>query len=406
MAESRPRRVAVITVGRSDFSILRPLCERLNAAAGFEFALWAGGAHFDPAGGMTIRDIEASGLPVAARIEAGEYHHDPAGTARAMAAQVRGFGDAMAAAIAAGRRPDLVLILGDRFEAIAAGLAMVPFGVPVGHISGGSITEGAIDDLFRHALTKLAALHFCDLPEFAQRLHRMGEDPARIFVTGALGLDGIHDRPAEPFTDFADHFGFDGLRPGYVLVTLHPETVAAGETAPMAQAMVAALEQSGRQVIYTYPNADPGADEIIAMIEDAAKRLPGHFVVRNFGARWFYSAMAHAGMVVGNSSSGIYEAASFGLPVVDIGERQKNRFHGPNVLHADRTRDGIAAAMQSAMKSAAGLEFSGMVNPYGDGHGAARVMQVLASLNWAAMAAPKGFADYDPDYSSEKVELL
>lgn len=395
-----PRRIAAVTVGRSDFSILRPLCDLLRAAPDFDLALWVGGAHFDAAAGLTLRDIEASGLPVEARVEAPDFGHDPEAIARNMAAQTGGFGRAAAQAIAAGRRPDLVLILGDRFEAIAAGLAMVPFGLPIGHVSGGSITEGAMDDLFRHALTKLSALHFCDLPEFAARIRQMGEEPWRIFVTGALGLDGILARPAEPFEALAATFGLTDLRPGYVLATLHPETVAQERTPAMARAMVAALTESGRQVVYTYPNADPGADAIIAAIEDAARR-PGQHVVRNFGSRWFYSAMAHAGTVVGNSSSGIYEAASFGLPAVDIGDRQRGRFHGRNVIHCAGEAGAISAALLRA--GALAPDLAGMANPYGDGHAAPRLLAALRGLDWNRLAAPKLFLPDEPGFGTERI---
>lgn len=397
------RRIAVVTVGRSDFSILRPLCHALDEAPDFAPMLWAGGAHFDATAGLTIRDIEGSGLPIGARIEASDFGHDPAAVAGNMAQQTAGFAQAAAAAIAAGQRPDLVLVLGDRYEAIAAGLAMVPFGLPVGHISGGSITEGAMDDMFRHALTKLAALHFCDLPEFARRIRQMGEEPWRIHVTGALGLDGILARPIRPLHDLAAEFSLPGLKPGYVLATLHPETVAQHRTPEIAAAMVAALERSGRQVVYTYPNADPGADSIIAAIEAAARRLDHHHVVRNFGSQWFYSAMAHAGVVVGNSSSGIYEAASFGLPVVDIGDRQRGRFHGDNVLHVA----GDAAAIRATLDRALALapDLAGMTNPYGDGRASQRLIAALRGLDWDRLAAPKLFLPDDPGYQAERIAL-
>lgn len=397
-----PRRIAVVTVGRSDFSIIQPLCQLLDRAADFDLRLWVGGAHFDATSGRSLRDIEATGLPIAARIDAPAQGSDPAAVAANMAAQLQGFGAAAAAAIADGWRPDLVLILGDRFEAIAAGLAMVPFGLPIGHVSGGSITEGAMDDMFRHALTKLATLHFCDLPEFARRIQQMGEEPWRIFVTGALGLDGILARPVESFAALAENFGLDGLRPGYVLATLHPETVAQERTPAMAQAMIAALAASGRQVVHTYPNADPGSDAIIGAITDAAARIPGHHVVRNFGLRWFYSAMAHAGLILGNSSSGIYEAASFALPVVDIGDRQKGRFHGRNVIHCGDDAADIAAALVAADRLRPTL--AGMENPYGDGRGAQRLIAALRGLDWARLAAPKRFALVDPSFQGQRME--
>lgn len=395
------RRIAIVTVGRSDFSILRPLARLLADDPAFDAGLWVGGAHFDPAGGMTLRDIEATGLPILARVKAHAFGHTPEGTVAAMAEQLAGFGRA----IAGGPRPDLVLILGDRFEAVAAGLACVPHDIPVGHISGGSITEGAIDDVFRHALTKIAALHFCDVPEFARRIQQMGEEPGRIFTVGALGLDGIHAAPPKPFADFRAQFGFAGLEPGYVLATLHPETRAVDRTGPMAQAMVAALAATGRQVIYTYPNADPGADTIIAAIEQAARTHPGHFAVRNFGVAWFYTAMAHAGLVVGNSSSGIYEAGSYRLPVVDIGNRQKNRFHGANVLHSGASQAQIAGCIAQAASPEMAAKLAGFVNPYGDGNGARRIAAVLRRIDWGYVASPKRFVDVDNGFQGELAGL-
>lgn len=395
------RRIAVVTVGRSDFSILKPLVGQLISDGGFDAGLWIGGAHFDPAGGMTVDDVHASGLPVWAEIRPEEYGTGPIGAARSMATQITGF----AAAAASTPQPDLVLILGDRFEAVAAGLALVPFGLPIGHLSGGSITEGAIDDVFRHCLTKMAALHFCDIPEFARRIQQMGEEPRRIFTVGALGLDGIAARQPASLEAFRARFELGDLAPGYAVATLHPETRAPGETGPMAAAMVAALAEAGRPTIYTYPNADPGYEEIVEAIEAAARTVPGHHVVRSFGSEWFYTAMSHAGLVIGNSSSGIIEAASFGLPVIDIGERQKGRFHGENVLHCGRTQADIAKALEKATGKTMTTVCREMVNPYGDGRGAARIMSVLKGVDWDWLKRPKAFADVDGAFDGAMVRL-
>lgn len=393
------RRIAVATFGRSDFSILRPLVTRLADTPGFDAGLWIGGAHFDAASGRTVGDVEASGLPIWARIaDSGDYTDRTApGTVEVMAAQLTGFGR-----VAAAQRPDLLLILGDRFEAVAAGLAMVPLGVPVGHLSGGSITEGAIDDVFRHCLTKIAAMHFCDLPRFAQRIQHMGEDPATIVTTGALGLDALVAAEPRPFDEFAAHFGFEGLRPGYVLATLHPETRRVEATADMAEAMVAAIAASGHQVVYTYPNADPGSDAVIERIECATGK--GAFTVRSFGAAWYPTAMAHAAVMVGNSSAGIIEAATFGLPVVDIGDRQKGREHGPNVIHCGRDTEGIAAALEHA-GSAEFAPAAAAGNIYGDGRGAERVVAALRRLDWDRLGEPKRFADPDPSFEGSLQEV-
>lgn len=392
------RKVAVATFGRSDFSILRPLVELLQKD--FDAGLWVGGAHFEDVSGYTVRDVEASRLPIWARIVDKNAYGDrsPLSTVDVMAEQMTGFARA-----AAENPPDLVLILGDRFEAVSAGLAMVPLGLPVGHISGGSITEGAIDDVFRHCLTKIAALHFCDLPRFAERIRYMGEDPSTIHITGALGLDALVALPPTSFDTFTAKFGLGGLRPGYILATLHPESRHLDLTGDMASAMVSAIARSGRQVVYTYPNADPGSEAVIAQIEAAAQGADA-FCVRSFGAAWYPTAMAHAAMMVGNSSGGIIEAATFHLPVVDIGDRQKGREHGVNVLHCNRDEASIAAAIdESGSEHFRPLAEAG--NIYGDGHGADRVVAALSTLDWERLRAPKRFVDPDPACRGDLGEL-
>ena len=403
--------IAVATFGRSDFSILRPLCHRLHQAPDFNVGIWVGGAHFEATSGRTVTDVEASGIPVWARIDSPAPDRSRVGTVDAMADQLRGF-----AAAATGRPrvepavsidgpvPDLVIILGDRFEAVAAGLAMVPLGLPVAHISGGSVTEGAIDDVFRHCLTKIAAVHFCDLPAFARRIQLMGEPSERIITSGALGLDAFTSTPRHSVEELADRFDLDGLGAGYILATLHPETRAPDATRPMAVAMIEALREAGRQVVITYPNADPGANDIVDVIEDAVAVHDHIQCVRGFGADWFPTAMHHASILVGNSSGGIIEAASFGLPVVNIGDRQRGRDHGPNVIHCARDRASILAAVHQA-KTESFRADAAQGNIYGDGRGAERVIAALRAMDITKLAQPKVFAAPDLTFDGELLAL-
>ncbi len=407
------RRIAVATFGRSDFSILRPLCRLLVADPRFDAGWWAAGAHFEPVSGRTVTDVEASGVPIWARIDCATYGPGERSTVATMAAHMDGTAavacgtelhtSVVDVTIADGRRPDLVLILGDRFEAVATGLALVPFGIPVGHISGGSITEGAIDDVFRHCLTKIAALHACDLPEFARRIQLMGEPPSRIATTGAPGLDAFAGAAPHPFAEFTARFGLHGLRPGYLLATIHPESRHPDQTGPMTEATLAAMTATGHQVVVTYPNADPGADEVVAIIQAHAS-AGSVYVVRGFGADWYPTAMANAAAMVGNSSGGIIEAASFGLPVVDVGDRQRGRARGANVLHAERDRASIGAALTRALDPAF-IPVARAGNIYGDGRGAQRVVAALATLDWETLPMPKHFADPDPGFVGELMEL-
>lgn len=395
-------RVAVLTVGRSDFSILYPFVAQLVADPAFDAGMWVGGAHFDPNAGETRKDVIASGLPIWAELPCTVFEPTPAQTNRAMAEQMQGVAAALAAST-----PDVVVILGDRFEAVAVGLALVPHNVPIAHISGGSVTEGAIDDVFRHCLTKMAAFHFCDLPAFARRIQAMGEDPARIFAVGALGLDGIHTAPRFAFADLAAGFELpDHFAPGFILATVHPETRAPQMTRDMVDGLLTALIATDQPVIFTYPNADPHADLIISAITKAAQTQPNIHVVKNFGLRWFYTAMDHASCVVGNSSSGIIEAASFGLPVVNIGDRQKNRYCEGNVIHCPVDRLAMAQALAKATSPEMRNSLQGFKNPYGDGQSGKRVATVLRGVDWTQDHATKVFYDADPAYTGQLAEGL
>lgn len=406
------RRIAVATFGRSDFSILQPLCRLLNSDPDFDIGMWVGGAHFEMTSGRTLSAVKESGLPIWARIEAPPASRTEIGTVISMANQMTGFGRAASKIFSAnaevdvtstGPQPDLVIILGDRYEAIAAGLAMVPLGIPVAHISGGSVTEGAFDDTFRHCLTKIAAIHFCDMPLFARRIHAMGEQPDRIITSGALGLDAFSSVPTNSLQAFNDHFNLNVPR-GFALATLHPETRFPRETRSMAEAMVSALIQSGRETVITYPNSDPNSDQIIDVIEAAAHEYDQIRTIRSFGADWYPTAMTHAGFMIGNSSSGIIEAASFGLPVIDIGQRQKGRDHGNNVVHCERDRDAITAAIDCV--TTAGFQRGSMDdNIYGDGRASQRIVAALRDANFAELAQPKIFADFDPHFSGELMEI-
>lgn len=393
-------RIAVLTVGRSDFSILHPLVTALLADAQFDVGLWVGGGHFDPNTGHTRDDVVASGLPIWAELPCTVF--DPSQTTMAMAEQMQAVVPALTAS-----HPDAVFILGDRFEAVAIGLALVPHNVPILHISGGSVTEGAIDDVFRHCLTKMSAFHFCDLPAFAQRIQAMGENPEHIFAVGALGLDGVVHAPRYGFDALAAQFDLPpSFAAGFILATLHPETRMLDATQGMVDELLAALIAANQPVVFTYPNADPHADLIVAAITEAAKTEPNIEVIKNFGLRWFYTAMAQATCVVGNSSSGIIEAGSFGLPVVNIGGRQKNRYCGENVIHCAIDKESIAAAVAKATNPATRNSLKSFQNPYGDGHAVSRVLSILHAIDWTQTHATKVFYDADPAYTGQLMSKL
>lgn len=370
---TRPARIGIVTVGRSDFSILKPLAKELEKRPTLSAGLIIAGAHFDPQAGMTVENARDSALEIWAELPTPIHARTSTGMTQTVSDILLAFGRVLPTL-----NLDMVVILGDRYEAYAAGLACFLAGVPVAHISGGCVTHGAIDDVFRHSLTQLAHLHFCDLPEFGERLYRLGAAPECVFPAGALGVDGITDHTSADFETLAQTFASNfPTKPGYALVTLHAETYAPDSTSQMAHAMIAALEETGIEVLYTYPNADPGAEDIIQQINAAVQRNPHHSVVKNLGASNFYSAMTFASVMVGNSSAGIIEAASFACPVVNIGHRQEDRVAAGNVLHVAADQIAITQGIRDALGPQMADLLSILTNPYGDGAARVRIANVI-----------------------------
>lgn len=371
-------RVGILSVGRSDFSILKPLIVKLQAAEDVSVGLLVAGAHFDIEGGNTIQDVRASGLPIWGEFSQQIFEKTPAGTAVAMAETLGAM-----AQLLPNLKLDILVILGDRFEAVASGLAAVPLGIRIAHISGGSITRGATDDVYRHCLTKMAHIHFCDLPEFKNRIVRMGEQPDYVFSHGALGIDGLAHFEKITVQVLRDHFVLPPtFNDDFALLNLHPETQNIEVTEALVSSTIAALEENGVSVLATAPNADAGSDIILQAIQQACERNAGWAFIPHLGAQFYYSVMGLARFMIGNSSSGIIEAATMKLPVVNIGARQEGRYSGDNVIHVPIGKHPVIGALQK-LKT---LEFQAMVqameNPYGHGDVAQKIVQSLRELDF------------------------
>lgn len=364
-------RVCVVTVGRSDFGIYRPLLRRLLAEPDFELQIIAAGMHFSSIFGDTLQEIENDGFEIAARVEMAEESDRPIAVARTMGRGLVGFAEAYEALA-----PDFIVILGDRFEMHAAVGAAIPFLVPVAHIAGGTLSAGAIDDSLRHSITKLSSLHFVEVKDFARRVIQMGEEPWRITVTGSLGLDNIIELDSLSRAELEAHVGLT-LDPPPLLVTFHPVTREYHDTRRQIDALIAALEQSGRPAVITYPNADTEGRTIIERIEALATRCPTVRCVPHLGTRAYFGLMRHAAAMVGNSSSGLIEAASFALPVVNVGNRQEGRLAPANVIHCGNDAHEIHTAIGKATSAAFRAGLTELKNPYGDGRAAERMIAVL-----------------------------
>jgi UDP-hydrolysing UDP-N-acetyl-D-glucosamine 2-epimerase len=380
------RRVAVVSVGRSDYGHLAPVLDAA-AAAGLEAPLVVSGAHLDPAFGATVGEVEADGRPIAARVESSAGDDSAVGVAHAIGRAVAGFADAFAQL-----RPDAVLVLGDRFEMQAAALAALPLNIPVAHLHGGESSEGAIDESLRHSITKLSHLHFAATEHYARRIVQLGEEPWRVTVTGAPGLDAIAALDPLGDDELAARTGLSLDEPT-LLVTYHPETLAPGDVGRDVDQLAQALERVDLQLLITAPNADTHGLAVRARLGELTAGRRGAVLVESLGSRGYLSALRRVAAMVGNSSSGIIEAPSFELPVVNVGDRQRGRVRAANVLDVPPEREAIRAAVARAVAPEFRAGLAGLANPYGDGRASERIVRVLRDTPADRRLLVKSFHD-------------
>lgn len=382
------RTIAVATVARSDYGIYLPVLREIEAQPGLRLRVIAGGMHLSPEFGMTVESIEHDGFDVVERVEMQAASDSPLATAAAIGLGVTGFAQAYARC-----RPDVLVVLGDRYEMHAAALAALPLRIPTAHVHGGELTEGAIDDALRHCITKLSHLHFVSTESYARRVMQLGEEPWRVFLTGAPSLDNL--RTFEPLSraEVEARVGMT-LETAPLLVTYHPVTLdAVGAEQWQMTELLAALRESGRPVVFTLPNADAGGRAIAEMIGTFVEHEPRARLVANAGTTLYFSLMASAAAMVGNSSSGLIEAASFGLPVVNVGSRQAGRVRAANVIDVDYDRHAIAGGIRRALEAPFRERLLSMPNPYGRGVAARDIAYVLRTVPLDARLLQKRFFD-------------
>lgn len=367
------RTIGVVTVGRSDYGIYLPILRRIQADPELRLHLIVSGTHLAPGFGLTVNTIQADGFEIGERVEMLLASDSPEGIAKSIGLGVIGFAQAYARF-----RPDILLVLGDRFEMHAATLAALPFNIPVAHVHGGEVTQGAMDDALRHSLTKLGHLHFVSTPEYARRVAQLGEEAWRITVSGAPSLDNLRAMALPTREQLETQFGFC-LQPAPLLVTFHPVTLEFEQTEWQIAELMAALNQLDVPVIFTMPNADTRNGIIRHYIAEYVRAHSSAWSVENFGTQNYFGVIQFAAAMVGNSSSGIIEAPSLKLPVVNIGTRQTGRVRAANVLDVGYTRDEVVAGIQRAIAPEFRECLCDLVNPYGDGHAAERIVARLKS---------------------------
>lgn len=382
------RRILFLTTSRADYGFLCPLLDVLRDDAQIDSRLAVCGTHLSGEFGATITEIEADARRVAARFDTVLPEGEP--IAYSIALATRGFADAINRL-----RPDLVFLPGDRYEILGAASAALLAKVPIVHYGGGQCTEGAWDDAVRNAVSKMAHVHFTATETYRNRLLQMGENPAHVFVSGSLGLDNILSIVPWSRERLESDLGFEfGIHSA--LITFHPATLDVDPPERQLMQLFQALDDfPSLRLLFTQPNVDEGGWELTRLIRDFVDARPGRAIlVPSLGRVRYISALKVVDVVVGNSSSGIIEAPSTGIATVNIGDRQLGRIRADSVLDCPPEKEAISLALRRALDSGFRASLAGTKNPYGDGHAARRIHQVLRTIPLANLLR-KHFFDID-----------
>ena len=383
----------MVTSSRAEFGLLRRLLKRIDADPALRLQVIVSGMHLSSKFGMTVREIEAEGIRISRRINVGLTGESAEASAKSIGTGVSAFADAFKAL-----RPAIVVLLGDRFELLAPAIAALMLQVPIAHIHGGELTEGAIDDSVRHAITKMASLHFAATERYRNRIIQMGESPNRVFNFGAPGLDALHNfvplsrRQLERDLDWS-------LPTPLAIGTWHPVTRNTRDSEIQLQILLEALEASNINALFTAANADAGGARINTRLKSFCARNPDRFRwVAHLGHRRYLSCLVHFDLMVGNSSSGLTEAPSFRLPVVNIGDRQRGRVRAANVINVPCCTVAIGRGIRRALSPRFRSSLREMSNPYAifsDGHASERIKDVLKSVRLDPGFLMKSFHDLE-----------
>ncbi len=381
------RKIGVVTVGRSDYGIYLPLLKKIQNDPDLDLCLIASGTHLSPEFGLTVNFIKKDGFKISDSVEMLLSSDTPEGTAKSIGLGVIGFAQSF------GRNcPDIIVVLGDRFEMYAAAIAALPLNIPVAHIHGGELTAGAIDDSIRHSITKLSHLHFVSTYEYADRVKQLGEEPWRINVSGALSIENLENISLLSKRELEKKYGLK-LDRAPLLVTFHPVTLEKDQVERQTNELLSAFEKSRYTVVFTMPNADAGTSVIRQMIEVFVQSNENAYYIENFGTQDYFSMLAVSAAMVGNSSSGIIEAASFTLPVVNVGSRQDGRIRNANVIDVGYKRDDIRNGIEKAVLPEFRKTIEDTKNVYVHGPASELITSVLKTVKLDDSMIIKTFRD-------------
>lgn len=384
------RKICVVTGTRAEFGLLRWVMQEIQETSGLELQIIATGMHLSPEFGLTYKEIEQNGFIIDAKVEILLSADTATGVTKSMGLALIGFADAYARL-----KPDLIVVLGDRFEIFAAAAAALIAGIPMAHLHGGETTEGAFDEAIRHSITKMSHLHFVAAEDYRRRVIQLGEQPDRVFQVGGLGIDAIkrialmNRETLEASLDFK-------LRHKNLLVTFHPVTLETQSSAQQMEELLAALgELEDTQLIFTMPNADTGSRELASMIDAFVATHPNARAYSSLGQLRYLSCMKLVDGVVGNSSSGLAEAPSMVVGTINIGDRQRGRLQANSVVNCQPVRQEIGEAIRKLYSAGFRKSLPNTVNPYGNGGASQKIVELLKDYPLEGILK-KSFHDLGP----------
>lgn len=367
------RKIAVVTTSRADYGHLYWALKELENRPEINLQLIALGAHFSPAFGETFKEIESDNFTIDERVECLISSDTDVGMAKTIGVAALGLADVL------GRmRPDILVLIADRYEMLAPAAVALALRIPIAHIEGGDISEGAIDDAVRNALTKMSHIHFTTNENSRKRVLAMGEEAWRVHLVGSPSLDNLRRRELFSRADLEADLEID-LSEKTVVVAYHPVTLAR-DTVSEADAVFDALEETPQQIVFCYPNADAGSHKIIERARIFCAARPNAHLFVNLNHLKYWSLLKYSDLLLGNSSSGIMETPSIPLPTVNIGFRQKGREQARNVIDAAPDADAIRRAIETGLSADFRQSLTGMTNPYGDGRASERIAEILANV--------------------------
>ena len=372
------RKVCIVTGTRAEYGIMQNLIKLLHEDPKVELQLLVTGMHVSPEFGNTIETIIADGFPISKKVEVLLSSDTPIGISKTMGLGLISFSEALDELA-----PDIMVVLGDRFEIFSAVAAAMIARIPVGHIHGGEATEGLIDEPIRHSITKMSHIHFTATDEYRNRVIQLGEQPERVFCTGTPGLDNILSLNLLSKDDFQKSIEYDLEDSPTALVTFHPVTLDFSSAEEQFDEVLAALaERPEMKIIFTMPNSDTDGRVIIKLINDFVSKNPKQYkAFVSLGQLRYLSALKHVDLVIGNSSSGLIEAPSFKIPTINIGDRQKGRIKAASVINCEPTRSSLGQALNLAFDPDFKASLHNLKNPYGEAGASKKIKDILCEFD-------------------------